>query len=433
MEEATRKTALHDWHVGQNARMAVFAGYDMPLWYPQGAKAEHLAVIRSAGIFDTSHMSVITVKGAGARPLLQFCFSRDLEQCLGKKKGPLVKGRCTYGFFLNTEGHVIDDAIVYQFNPMAYLVVANAGMGSELAAHLGRQTSDNRVEIVNLTGRIGKMDIQGPAAARLVKELIKDPDPFFDHLIYFSFKGSLGLPSEVNLLDGTPLIIARTGYTGEFGFELFIQPADFPKLWQKTVSAGQDFGALTCGLAARDSLRVGAVLPLSHQDIGDWPFVANPWLFALPWLENRSGFTKDFLGASALLEQEAMEHTTEHTLPFAGYDPRKIVVDQNTAVTDLQGHVIGQVLTCATDMAIDRLDDGRIISIATPITAGRPADFIPRGLCCGFIKVNCPLAVGEKVILTDRRRHLTVEIREDIRPDRTARRPITEMLQGERR
>ncbi len=426
MEEATKKTVLHDWHVGQNARMAVFAGYDMPLWYPQGAKAEHLAVIRSVGIFDTSHMSVITIKGAGARQLLQFCFSRDLEHCLGKKKGPLVKGRCSYGFFLNTKGHVIDDAIVYQFNPEEYLVVANAGMGSELATHLSFQSLDNQVEIVNLTGRIGKMDIQGPAAARLLKGLIRDPDAFFDHLVYFSFKGNLGRPSEVELLDGTPLMIARTGYTGEFGFELFIQPADFPGLWQKAISAGKDLALLTCGLAARDSLRVGAVLPLSHQDVGDWPFVANPWLFALPWLENRSGFTKDFLGASALLKQEIVEHT----LPFAGYDPRKIAVDQNTAVTDLQGQVIGQVLTCATDMAIDRLDDGRIISIATPISAGRPEDFIPRGLCCGFIKVNRPLAAGEKVLLTDHRRNLTVEIREDIRPDRTARRPITEMLQG---
>lgn len=426
MNEAVKTTALHDWHVGHGANMALFAGYEMPLWYPAGARAEHLAAIRAVGIFDTSHMAVLTVKGAGARELLQHCFCRDLERCLGRQKGPLVDDRCTYGFFLNEKGHVIDDAIVYQLGPQDYMVVANAGMGAELAAHLGRHRTGIEADIRDFTDRVGKMDVQGPAAGRLVHRLIKDPESFFDRLSYFSFKGGFAgclSSATVELRDGTPLLIARTGYTGEFGFELFMDREGFPAVWEAALRTGEDLEALPCGLAARDSLRVGACLPLSHQDIGDWPFVANPWLFALPWGDDKNGFTKDFLGAAALRQLEA----AEHTLPFAGYDPRKIVVGPDTFVADLEGNRIGRVLTCATDMAIDRVE-GRIVSIATPITAGRPENFKPRGLCCGFVLVNHPLALGEEIVLTDGRRNLMVEIREDIRPDRTARRPIGEMV-----
>lgn len=426
MSETVKTTALHAWHVGHGANMAIFAGYEMPLWYPAGARAEHLAAIRAVGIFDTSHMAVLTVKGAGARSLLQHCFCRDLERCLGRQKGPLVDGRCTYGFFLNEKGHVVDDAIVYQLGRQDYMVVANAGMGARLGAHLGRHQPETGTEIRDLTDRVGKIDVQGPAAGRLVNRLIRNPDSFFDRLSYFSFKGGFAgcsSSSTVELRDGTPLLIARTGYTGEFGFELFMERDVFPAVWKSALQAGEDLGALPCGLASRDSLRVGAVLPLSHQDIGDWPFVANPWLFALPWTEDKTGFTKDFLGAAALRQLGA----AEHTLPFAGYDPRKIVVGPDTFVADLQGNPIGRVLTCATDMAIDRVE-GRIVSIATPVSKGRPENFRPRGLCCGFVLVNRPLAAGEEVLLTDGRRNLKVEIRQDIRPDRTARKQIREML-----
>ena len=97
---AEKSTLLHGWHVENGANMAAFGAYDMPLWYPQGAKGEHLAVINSAGLFDTSHMAVLIVKGDDSRALLQRCFSKDLEHCLGLKKGPLIKGRSAYGLFL---------------------------------------------------------------------------------------------------------------------------------------------------------------------------------------------------------------------------------------------------------------------------------------------------------------------------------------------
>jgi len=339
---------------------------------------------------------------------------------------PKVAGRCVYGIFLQPDGTVIDDAIAYQLGKNDYMVVVNAGMGGIVAAHLDSRKKDASVTIVDYTDRLGKMDIQGPLAAKILKKILRASEAVFAGMGYFFCKGGfagLQSPVAVSLLNGTPLLISRTGYTGEFGFELFIAAEHFVSLWQTVLAAGEGLGLLPCGLAARDSLRAGAVLPLSHQDIGPWKFAHNPWPFALPWQEGARAFSKDFLGAAALLN----DTSSEYTLPFAGYDLRKITVGKDTFVTDLQGDIIGQVLTCATDMAIGRVGE-KIVSVATPIAEGRSEDFKPRGLCCGFVKVRKSLAAGEQVILTDGKRNIKVEIREDIRPHRSARRPITAML-----
>lgn len=421
-----KRTGLYEWHVENGGNMAPFGEYEMPLWYTGGVKAEHLTVIQSAGVFDTSHMAVVTVQGEHARSLLQYCFSKDLDCCIGMKKAPLAIGRCAYGVFLNTDGTVLDDAIVSQTENDTYMVVVNAGMGAEIAGRLSEYNENKNVSIQDLTDQVGKMDIQGPNAARILAKLLKHPESVFEKMTYFSFKGGfteVNSATSVELLDSTPLLVSRTGYTGEFGFELFMAREHFVHVWQAVLDAGSEMGVLPCGLAARDSLRAGAVLPLSHQDVGPWPFVGNPWPFALAWNEQKNGFTKAFVGSDALLEAEV----TEFTLPFAGYDPRKIVVGKETVVTDLEGEIIGKVLTCATDMAIGRVEE-RICSVATAVAAGRPEVFAPRGLSCGFVKIRENLKPGDEVILTDGKRKIKVEIRDDVRPDRTARRPITEML-----
>ncbi|MBT8333128.1 MAG: aminomethyl transferase family protein, partial [Deltaproteobacteria bacterium] len=175
---------------------------------------------------------------------------------------------------------------------------------------------------------------------------------------------------------------------------------------------------------ARDSLRAGAVLPLSHQDIGDWPFAETPWPFAVAERDVKTkAFTKEFIGAAALSSLV----DTHYTLPFAGYDPRKMVVSENSYVADEAGTRVGTMLTCATDMAIGRVGD-KIISIATSAEDGRPQDFVPKGLSCGFVKVDRRFSPGDIVLLTDGKRKIKVEIRGDVRPDRTARRPMKEML-----
>ncbi len=408
--------------------MAPFGAYDMPLWYPTGVKGEHLAVISSAGLFDTSHMAVVTVTGRDARGLLQKCFSKDLEQCLGLKKTPLIKGRSVYGLFLTPQGHVLDDSIVSQVTDGLYMVVVNASMGGPVAAHLADNASGMEAEVTDMTDKVGKIDIQGISSAKILSKIIKNPADLFSKFPYFSFKGWYDDKIEggdaVQLNDGTPILLSRTGYTGEFGFELFVAPEKLVALWQLLLEAGKEYCLEPCGLAARDSLRAGAVLPLSHQDIGHWPFAETPWPFAVAEKDPATGkFSKQFIGAEALSSLKGVDYT----LPFAGYDPRKMVVSEKSYVADEAGANIGTILTCATDMAIGRVDD-KIVSLATAVADGRPQDFVPKGLSCGFVKVNRPLQPKEIVYLTDGKRKIKVEIRSDVRPDRTARRPIKEML-----
>jgi aminomethyltransferase len=418
--DATKRTVLHGWHVENGANMALFASYDMPLWYKTGVKAEHLAVIHAAGIFDTSHMAVVSVTGEGARALLQYCLSKDLDSCLGKGKTELVNGRCVYGVFLNPDSTVIDDAIVYQLQATSFMVVVNAGMGGKIAAHLQKNIGEAAVTVEDLTGRVGKMDIQGPDSGRVLKKILKDPQAVFDRMVYFSFKGGVGdlqTSHPVECLDGTQLLLSRTGYTGEFGFELFVPVEKLVSLWAMVLEAGKKTGVLACGLAARDSLRAGAVLPLSHQDIGPWPFLNNPWPFALPLNDDNTTFSKEFIGKAALLQ----EKWQKYTLPFAGYDPRKIAAEDESFVISATGERLGTILTCTTDMAIGRMD-GEIVSVAGN------KDFQAKGLCCGFVLLDRNYSPGEQVILSDGKRKLKVEIRADIRPGRTARNSIGSML-----
>ncbi len=421
MANPSKKTLLHGRHTALGATMADFGGYEMPLWYAS-AKNEHLAVLTRAGIFDTSHMATVLADGPGARDLLQRCFTNDLDRCIGKDGKPLFPGRCVYGAFLDEGGHVIDDAIVFQIANDRYMVVVNAGMGPTIAGHIEAHRDGADVRITDLTDNLGKMDIQGPLSAKILRTILASPETVFDKMPYFSFKGHFDPAGPgadaVRLTDGTPILLSRTGYTGEFGFEIFVAPEHFPPLWDAVLSAGEASGLIPCGLAARDSLRAGAVLPLSHQDIGGWPFIRNPWPFALPYTPDQTGFTKSFIGDQALRDAG----DAPYTFPFAGSDLRKVSLP--ATVQDAEGREIGTVLTCATDMGIGRCD-GRIYSVASP---DRPETCKIKGLCCGFVKVEGPLSPGGEVELADARRRIRVRIEADVRPDRTARKPLKEMV-----
>jgi len=420
-----KTTQLHAWHTGHGANMAVFGEYDMPMWYGAGAKAEHLAVLTAAGLFDTSHMAVVLVQGTGAFDLLQAAFTGNLAGCVSPSKAPLSPVRCVYGAFLDDKGHVIDDAIIFQVSSGHYMIVVNAGMGADIAAHLASQADvPETIRITDMTDQLGKIDIQGPAAAKILSRVLVDPETVFQKLPYFAFKGYFEPAAEstqtVRLQNGAAVLVSRTGYTGEFGFELFVAAGEAVTLWNDLLAAGESFGIVPCGLAARDSLRAGAVLPLSHQDIGPWPFRNNPWPFALPWDTGQTAFTKSFRGSRALLEAGDVDYTR----PFAGFDLRKVANPAETVVVDDAGRPLGTVLTCATDMGIGRHQD-RIFSLVSP---DKPEGFKAKGLCCGFVKVSADLPAGTLIYLQDKRRKLKAMIVDDIRPDRTARRPLNDML-----
>lgn len=421
MNTCLKTTPLNDWHRNAGANMADFGGFDMPLWYETGVKNEHLAVLKSAGIFDTSHMACIDVKGKDAFRLLNYCFTRQILS--------LDQGRCVYGAFLNAKGHCIDDAIVYKFSDTGFMICVNAGMGAKIAAHLGENSKDLDVIIEDLSLIIAKMDIQGINSARILSKVIQNPGKVFDKMPYFSFKGNFNkdIPdktisgeSEVKLLDGTPVLLSRSGYTGEFGFEIFLNPEAIVKLWKDILSAGELFGITACGLGARDSLRVGACLPLSHQDIGAFKFTNHPWKFALPYNKDGKTFTKEFLGSDALLS----ESTDSFTYPFVGDSLRKISTGENTFVLDDTGNEIGKVLTCATDMGIT-WHEGRIVSICSKTS---PRDIKIKGISCGFVKVSKKLEPGVVLILKEGKRTITATIVKDIRPDRTARKKLNNFI-----
>ncbi|MBK8792849.1 MAG: aminomethyl transferase family protein [Holophaga sp.] len=417
MASAKKQTPLFDWHKANGGNIVEFGDYLMPVWYAS-ARNEHLAVVCQAGLFDTSHMATIRVFGADAFDLLQWCFTRNLTACVGKDNAPLIDGKCVYGLFLDEHGHAIDDSLVYKIKDGEYMVEVNASMGGTVATHLAEQAKGRDVQVIDLTDQLGKIDIQGPASIKIMAKVLKNPEAVFDKLPYFSMKGHFDpastLAGQVQLLDGTPLLLSRSGYTGEVGFELFVERIHTVKVWEAIMAAGQEFGLTPCGLAARDSLRAGAVLPLSHQDIGHWPCIHNPWPFALPFAPGGDAFTKTFLGSAAL------ETTTDpsYTLTFVGHDLRK--VDAHGARVFLKGEEIGTVLTCVTDMAIGR-HEGRIYSIASP---DKPAELAIKGLCCGFIKVKSQLQPGTAVEIKDGKRAIQVVIETDVRPDRTARKAL---------
>ncbi len=416
-----KKTPLYDWHTRHGANMVEFGDYVMPVWY-SSAKDEHLAVIQQAGLFDTSHMAAVRVFGKGAFDLLQWCFTRNLKSCVGKENAPLTPGKCVYGAFLDEHGHAVDDSIVYKVADEEYLVVVNAGMGGVITAHLAANRKNLDVRLVELTDKLGKIDIQGPASVKIMQKVLKDPDAVFDKLPYFSFKGhfdpSSPLAAGACLKDGTPLLLSRSGYTGEVGFELFVEGRHDVRVWNLLLDAGREHGLIACGLAARDSLRTGAVLPLSHQDIGHWVYTRHPWPFALP-LGPDGRFTKPFLGSAAI--EKAKDEP--YTLTFVGHDLRK--ADTHTAVVrDEKGRELGTVLTCTTDMAIGR-HDGKIYSVASP---NKPEGLKITGLSCGFVRVRESLPVGTVVELKDARRSIKVTIESDVRPDRTARKALKSFL-----
>jgi aminomethyltransferase len=422
MSTDKKRTPLFDWHSRHGANMVDFGDYQMPVWYAS-ARDEHMAVITHAGLFDTSHMAVVRLHGRGAFDLLQWCFTRDLRSCVGKDDAPITPGKCVYGAFLDDHGFAVDDSIVYKVTDDEYVVVVNASMGGPVAAHLEANKKGLDVRCVDLTDKLGKIDIQGPASIKIMQKVLKAPAATFENLTYFSFKGHFdpasAFASQAQFTDGTPMLLSRSGYTGEVGFEIFVEGRHTVRIWELLIEAGREFGLIPCGLAARDSLRTGAVLPLSHQDIGHWTYIHHPWPFALPLAKSGSGFTKTFLGSAAL----DRAGSAPHTLTFVGNDLRKI--DTHTAVVrDLQGREIGTVLTCATDMAIGR-HGGRIYSVASP---NKPEGLTIKGLCCGFVKVGAELAPGTVVELKDDKRSIQVVIEKDVRPDRTARKALKTFL-----
>ncbi len=332
---ALKRTALFDTHRQMGARMAPFGGWEMPLWY-SSAREEHLAVRQAAGLFDVSHMGVFEVTGSGAAANLDRLSTNDVSA--------LALGRAQYGYVLDFNGDVVDDIMIYRVEADRYLVVVNAANADKDWAWF-TQHSDSTCVWRDLRGaepdqeRRADLALQGPRSLDVLCSLLSPSDA--ERVRTLPFTGVTRAS-----LDGADAYIARTGYTGErTAYELFVHPQSSVALWGMLLEAGTSVGVKPCGLAARDSLRIEAGLPLYGHEL------AGPLNLA-PFHIGFDNFVKigkkaEFIGKSAYLARR--EANTLRGVRFRMNERGVRVSKLGDPVLDRRGRVIGTVTSCAMD------------------------------------------------------------------------------------
>ncbi|CAN5321998.1 glycine cleavage system aminomethyltransferase GcvT [soil metagenome] len=242
---------LHDLHVAAGASFTDFAGWLMPVRYSSDL-AEHHAVRTAAGIFDISHMAEISVTGPDAAAFLDYALAGLISAV------PVLKAK--YSLILEESGGILDDLIVYHTTPGAYLVVANAGNRDVVVAALQDRSAGFDVEVDDLTDSIVLIAVQGPASRAILEATGGLAVEGLDELKYYACAPAT--------FGHTDVIVARTGYTGEDGYELYIDTPDALALWEALVRAGAPLGLVPAGLASRDTLRLEAGMPLYGHELG---------------------------------------------------------------------------------------------------------------------------------------------------------------------
>lgn len=255
---ALLETPLNGKHVALGATLTDFAGWSMPLRY-RSDREEHEAVRQRAGIFDLSHMAQIEVEG----PLAAEC----LDASLVNVPSEMPMGRARYSLILDRGGGILDDIIVYRLDTAFFLVVANAAnrlvvrdeLTARAAAHCAAEGKPLQVSITDTTLHRAMIAVQGPRSRDIVTRMVPEYSAQIEELGYYRFL-------EIDD-DGVPIRLARTGYTGEVGYELMIPAAAAGALWDRALYEGEPEGAIPCGLAARDSLRLEAGMPLYGHEL----------------------------------------------------------------------------------------------------------------------------------------------------------------------
>jgi aminomethyltransferase len=278
---ALKQTALNATHRALKAKMVDFGGWDMPVEY-SGLMAEHLAVRTGVGLFDVSHMGEIQFRGPNSLAAVQQITMNDASR--------LKDGQAQYSALLTPEGTFVDDILVHKLGDNDYLLVVNAGTKDKDYAWIRKQVGSMvGIHISDYSGYYSQLAIQGPRALETLQKLTK-VDLTAIKNYWFTFGQVAGVHST---------LIARTGYSGEDGFEIYI-PSDVAttvKVWNAVVEAGAEFGILPCGLGARNTLRLEAGMALYEHEITDQTNVFEAGLDRWLKLEKDS----DFLGRQALL------------------------------------------------------------------------------------------------------------------------------------
>jgi aminomethyltransferase len=239
--ESLRRSPLHERHLAAGAKLIGFAGWEMPVQYV-GIRAEHGAVRERAGVFDVSHMGQIEVSGPEAAQLVQRLVSGDVRR--------LAEGRAQYGLMCREDGGVLDDLIAYRLAETRLLIVTNAANHEHDLEWVRTHASGFDADVSDCRDAFAMLAVQGPRARAVLTSLSDGELPSRMHCCQRS-------------LAGVPMLVCGTGYTGEDGCELLIDPADAPAVWDALLAAG----VTPCGLGARDTLRLEACLPLYGNDL----------------------------------------------------------------------------------------------------------------------------------------------------------------------
>lgn len=272
-----KKTPFHKYHIKAGAKMVPFAGYMLPIQYT-GITAEHLAVRDNVGLFDLSHMGEFEISGPGALGFLQKMTTNDVST--------IKLGQIQYGCMCYEDGGIVDDLLIYHLGDR-YLLVVNASNIEKdfdwLYSHL-----NNDVKLKNLSDEYGLLAVQGPNAQK-VMEAISDYD--FESMSYYQ--------SAITQIGKHSVLFSRTGYTGEDGFELYVQPEACDDVWGNIIEVGKKFDMLLIGLGARDSLRMEMKMALYGNDIDQ---TTTPIEASLSWVVKLD--KGDFVGREAIEKQK---------------------------------------------------------------------------------------------------------------------------------
>jgi aminomethyltransferase len=274
-----KSTPLHAEHQALGAKLVPFAGYEMPVQYPSGITAEHHAVRNAAGLFDVSHMGEIEVWGERALDFVQHVTTNDASR--------IEVGQAQYSTLPNDEGRLLDDLIVYRFADH-YLLVVNASNRDRDLAWLQGHATEYGVELRDRSDDIALMALQGPRAEEILS-LVTDED--LSEIGYYRFR--------TGAVNGAQALISRTGYTGEDGFELYVDAKDAVAIWRRLLEVGAEYGLVPAGLGSRDSLRLEMGYALYGNDLDE---TTTPLEGGLGWVTKLD--KGDFVGRNALVMQK---------------------------------------------------------------------------------------------------------------------------------
>lgn len=365
-DTSLKRTALYDRHVALGARIIPFAGWEMPVQY-SGILVEHRAVRNEAGLFDLGHMGQFQVTGPDALNFLQYTTTNDLST--------LAPGEAKYTLLPNENGGVIDDLIVYR-NPEGedgYLVVMNASNSERDVAwweELRSRRNDLDVTLQDISAETGMIAIQGPHAESISQRV---SDSSLSEIGYFAWRnGKVG---------GVEAKIARTGYTGEDGFEFYAPNDVIGTIWDDLMDAGKDSGLVPTGLGARDTLRLESRMPLYGQELGD---DISPYEAGLGWAVSLN--KGDFVGRelfAAAKEQGVARKTVGFKLTGRGGSPR------THYPVHVDGRKVGEVTSGAMSPTLGE-NIGLALIDKSAAGVGKPLEVIVRGKPVDAVQVKTP-------------------------------------------